>query len=114
MEDTIILILIFFFVGLSEVGMSIPMILGVIPPNWYYGFRVSKTVSNEKIWYQVNNYFGKDSLIAGVIVTVTALLLWRFGAGLSEEAIVMISLIVILIPMSVSIIRGFLYLNKLE
>ena len=60
--------LVFVASGLILAVLSIPLILGKIPPNGAYGFRVKKTMENPEIWYPVNTYAGK----------------WLLGIGLAE------------------------------
>lgn len=59
--------------GLLVVGLAIPMILGKLKPNGWYGFRTSKTLSDEKIWYPANTYIGKLLLGVGILWVLSAL-----------------------------------------
>jgi hypothetical protein len=45
--------------GVLMALLSVPIILGKIPPIGLYGFRVKKTMENPEIWYSVNAYSGK-------------------------------------------------------
>src|SRR5262245_2984893 len=56
--------------GLVFVVISIPFILGIVPPNSLSGFRVAKTFSGEMIWYAANRVMGYDLLAAGVVIIV--------------------------------------------
>jgi hypothetical protein len=47
--------------------ISIPLILGAVPPNGVYGFRIALTRSNPAIWYQANAFMGWALLVAAVI-----------------------------------------------
>lgn len=67
-----ILMYMFFFSGLLLAGLSIPMILGKIPPNGLYGFRVKKTMENPEIWYKANTYSGKLLLGVGLVISLAA------------------------------------------
>ena len=80
----IILMMLFLFSGLLLAALSIPMIMGKIPPNGLYGFRVKKTLDNPEIWYPVNAYSGKWLLAASL---VQALAVWVvvFGAALTAS-----------------------------
>lgn len=46
---------------------SIPMILGKVPRNLFYGFRTSYTMSSDAVWYRANRDAGISLLVAGVI-----------------------------------------------
>jgi uncharacterized membrane protein len=41
------------------VGLCIPLILGKVPPNAWYGFRVPKAYASDEHWYRINRYGGK-------------------------------------------------------
>jgi len=47
--------------------LSIPLILNLIPPQAWIGFRTSRTLSDETIWYRVNRFAGWALLISSVI-----------------------------------------------
>lgn len=54
-----ILMLMFLFSGALLTTLSVPLIMGKIPPNGLHSFRVKKTMENPDIWYPVNAYSGK-------------------------------------------------------
>ncbi len=67
-----------FFVctGLLLVGLSIPLLLRRIKPNYWYGFRVRKTLGDERIWYESNAYMAKWLLLLGSIHTVASIVFY--------------------------------------
>jgi hypothetical protein len=62
----------FLIMGLLLAGLSIPLILGIIPPNGLYGFRIRKTIENPEIWYPVNKRAGMWLLVLGICVILAA------------------------------------------
>jgi uncharacterized membrane protein len=84
-----------------------------VPPNYLYGFRTKKTLSNKEIWYKANKYMGKDLLVIGLILSVGALILLIFKDKLSVAVINWIGLALILIPLSIVLFRRLGYLSKL-
>ncbi len=44
------------FIGIVGVAVAIPMLLGKIPRNNFYGFRTKLTLSSDKIWYSTNRF----------------------------------------------------------
>jgi hypothetical protein len=50
--------ILFGVVGLLFIGLSIPLVLGRVPPNPFDGCRSTKTLSDSKIWYQVSLHGG--------------------------------------------------------
>jgi uncharacterized membrane protein len=52
--------------GLAVV-LGIPMALGIIPPNRFYGYRTRKTFSSAEVWYRANCFSGWSLVVAGVL-----------------------------------------------
>src|SRR5215831_8790377 len=44
--------------------VSIPLMLGLIPPNRFYGFRTVRTLSDRTLWFRVNRFAGVAFLVA--------------------------------------------------
>jgi SdpI/YfhL protein family len=44
--------------------VSIPLILKIVPPNRWYGFRTTRTLSNEDLWFRANCIAGWAFLAA--------------------------------------------------
>jgi|SRR5687767_3558300 len=87
--------LLFSMVGVLYIGLGIPLFLGRVPPNRLYGCRTKKTLSNHKIWYAVNRVTGRDLIIGGAAVVVTALGIFLFGQALDPNRATMILLTVL-------------------
>ena len=88
--------ILFALVGLLFIGLSIPLILGRVPPNSFYGCRTRKTLSDPKIWYEANRISGKDFLISGVLIFVASLVALVFGRGANPNNVV-ITLVSVLV-----------------
>ena len=71
-----ILLLVFVCSGLLLAAISIPLILGKIGPNPWYGFRVERTLSDPVVWYAVNAYSAKWLLAVGIVNIVSAVVLY--------------------------------------
>jgi uncharacterized membrane protein len=68
--------------------LSVPLILGRVPPNALYGFRVPSTLSDPSLWYQVNRYAGRRLLVVGVLAVVGAVgFSWIPGIGVDAYAL---------------------------
>jgi uncharacterized membrane protein len=50
--------------------LSIPLILGLVPPNRGYGIRTAKTLSNPEFWYSANRFGGWALLFSSGIYLV--------------------------------------------
>jgi hypothetical protein len=53
--------------------ISLPLILRLVGPNAWYGFRVKATLDNADLWYDANAYAGWRLLVAGVCTVVSAI-----------------------------------------
>jgi hypothetical protein len=72
--------------GILFVVAGIPMAQRRVPPNPWYGFRVTKTLTpgNERVWYDANAYCGNLMIVVGLVHTASAVLL-RYVPGLNNN-----------------------------
>lgn len=105
--------LLFAFVGLLFIALSIPLILRKVPPNWAYGYRTRKTLSDPKIWYQANHLFGKDFLISGLLTLFASLFMLAFGRGMDSDYAVITLLSVLLFSLAGAVWHSFKYVRQL-
>jgi hypothetical protein len=65
------------FIGLSVlfIVIELPLAMNLVKPNRLYGFRVLETLSDERVWYLVNSYAGKRSILTGIVTIVLAVVL---------------------------------------
>ena len=108
----IILKLLFLLSGLLLAAISIPMIMGKIPPNGLYGFRVKKTMENPEIWYPVNAYSGKWLLAAGLVQALAAVIAY-YIPGISLDIYAYIVLAVWVVVFGIALTASIHYLNSL-
>ncbi|GAB4396324.1 MAG: hypothetical protein OHK0052_17450 [Anaerolineales bacterium] len=106
------ILLLHVFSGLLLAVLAIPLILGRIPPNGLYGFRVPKTLRSETIWYAVNRHFGKRLLIASLLFVLGALLLF-FIPNIRLDAYALAALFWLLLTLGTAIYQSVRYLNTL-
>ena len=62
--------ILYFFVGILFMILSIPLIMNRIKVNKWYGIRFQETLKDETIWYKTNNKFGKKIFILGIFICV--------------------------------------------
>ena len=89
--DTAGFMIMFVCAALLIVGASVPLILRRAKPNRWYGFRTSKTLADERVWYEANAYSGRLLCGLGVILALgsTALrFVPRVGTSLVTYSIV--------------------------
>jgi uncharacterized membrane protein len=100
------------FAGVIFMIVSLPFILEKVPPNRWSGFRVHKTLSDEKIWYAANQIMGYDLLIAGIIILGTAIataIMIRSNPALANK----INLAVFILSLGVAAAHSFWALDRM-
>jgi hypothetical protein len=100
--------------GLLLAGLSIPLIVGLVPPNRFYGFRTAKTLSDAGIWYAVNRVAGWDTLAAGVTIVLASLAIAMWGSNWSADTRTFVNVVVVLGAIAFALIHPFLALARLE
>ena len=98
--------------GLVLAAVSVPLILGRIPPNGLYGFRVRKTMDHPEIWYPVNKFAGKRLLVASLLLVLVAIG-FSFIAGLSIDGYSYAVLSVWVVGFTIAIVSSVRYMNTL-
>jgi uncharacterized membrane protein len=53
--------------------VSVPLALGMIPRNRFYGFRTRRTLADDAVWYRVNRVAGFGIMIASAIYCAVAM-----------------------------------------
>ena len=111
-QEQLLLLVVFVGAGLLWIGISIPLLYEKIGPNWLYGFRTRKTLSNKEIWYKANKYMAKDFIILGCVQIFynLVLIVWPINilpllcAG---------NMLILIGGVAIILIRSLLYLRKL-
>lgn len=88
-------------------AVSIPLILGRVPPNGSYGFRTRLTLSSPDIWYRANAFSGWALLIAAGLSIGT---LWLVPDRVIARPWVPIAAFVI--PAILSLVASMIYLRR--
>jgi uncharacterized membrane protein len=94
--------LLFAGVGLLFVGLAIPLILGKVPPNPYYGCRTRRTLSDPRIWYEANRTSGKDFLVSGVLVFAASIGMLLFAQKSNPTHVVFALVAVLLVSIGIA------------
>lgn len=106
-------VLIGFVVPLVVLALSIPMILGKVPPNSAYGFRTPKTLSSDEVWYPANRAAGWFMLAAmAMSICFNLALSWAFPEWSVDRAVSWMTggtMILLLL----SVLASFIYLGRL-
>ena len=105
--------LLFALVGLLFVWLSIPLIRNRVPPNRFYGFRTAKTLSDAKIWYEVNHISGIDLFLAGVFITVASVTVFLIGQNWRIENVRLTLLLVMVFSLTGVAWHGYCVLRRM-
>jgi uncharacterized membrane protein len=113
MNEVTVFTILFALIGLLFIGISIPTILGRVPPNRYYGFRTKKTLSDPRIWYEANRLSGHDLLIAGAVVTASSLALLVLAQRWKPEYVLFTLLAVMSLSLAGALWHGHKIVSRL-
>jgi uncharacterized membrane protein len=81
--------LVFPLVSTVIAALGIPLWVGMVPPNHYYGVRNASTLADEAVWYAVNRAAGRDLVAVGAVALVLSTALLRTEIGGVAYAVVM-------------------------
>jgi uncharacterized membrane protein len=98
--------------ALLLIALCVPLILGKIGPNPWYGFRVRRTLENPTIWYKANAYAGKALIgpsIAMIVFSTTFYVFPVFNPPIYATACA----VVCLGSLGISAIFCFRYLGQI-
>ncbi len=90
--------------------LSIPLILGLVPPNRGYGIRTPKTMSEPKLWYSANRFGGWALLVSsGIYLALTVV----SPSAEKDFTVWLIHLAAFAIPLLVSVLLIRRFINRL-
>lgn len=113
MDPKTILFLVYLASGLLMASLSIPLIRGKVPPNPVYGFRVARTLRDERVWYPANRYASQWMLGTAVVMMLAASAAYFFMPGLGVAHFAILCLCVVLAGVGISLVQSFRYLRRL-
>jgi hypothetical protein len=107
------LLVLFVCSGLILVGLSIPLIMGKIGPNPWYGFRVERTLSDPVVWYAVNAYSAKWLLTVGIVNIASAVILY-FMPEIDVAVYASSCGVIALAGLAVGLLQSFRFLRSMN
>lgn len=95
---------------LITIVTALPLVFRIVPPNWFYGFRTRKTLSDSNIWYEAN-YVGGVSLLVASALTLAArwMLIQMFDRGVG----IALSMVVLAITTIAALIISMAQVSKM-
>lgn len=99
--------------GLVLSGLSIPLILGRVPPNPVYGFRLPSTLCDPTLWFPVNRVAGKWLLVGGVAIALAAVLFYLVP-GIGVDRYALCELAVVIASLLAAVAASVIHLRHLQ
>jgi len=65
-------------ISVISVATGLPMALGMIAPNRFYGIRTARTMADPEVWYATNTAGGMAMVVFGIASVIAIYLLHRF------------------------------------
>ena len=112
--STLLLMFMFVALGLLQVGIAVPLALRRVKRNYIYGVRLPKTLSNDAIWYDANEYGGRQLLwsgLASVLLTIIAYFVPELQS--SQQTYAYVCVAIYIVPLSVGLSSTLKYVAKL-
>ena len=100
-------------VGLLIIGLAIPLMLGKIKRNQWYGFRTPKTLSSDNIWYPANRTAAINLIVASIFIWAVAAFLYFAKAQMSPQTIVLTMAVLTILALVCAVAGSFIALRKL-
>lgn len=107
------LLFLFVGIGLLSIIIALPLIMRLIKPNPFYGFRIQRTLEDPQVWYSVNEYFARHLLIVGIL-HVFASIAFFFIPGISVDIYALSCMAVFVILFSRAMSQSFRYIKSLN
>ncbi|MGH2510582.1 MAG: SdpI family protein [Gammaproteobacteria bacterium] len=93
--------------------VAIPLVIGLIPRNPFYGFRIQKTLADERVWYSANRFAGVMLMLASIVYAAVALV-WPYSKHASDNfEIFLIHLAGFGLPLLVAFLLCWAYARRL-
>lgn len=96
--------------GVITMLSGLPLIRRRVPPNRWYGFRTPRTLRDERVWYEVNEYVGRLLIWYGTAIMATAVA-FALSPPLPEDVLVGSFLAVVTAGLLVLLVLSFRRLN---
>lgn len=106
MNDVTIASLLFAAAGLVYIALGIPLFRGRVKPNWWYGCRTTKTLSNEEIWYAVNRVTGRDMIAAGAALLIGSVVVFLLKNQMNSGFATVVLLTVLILGVAIMVLNS--------
>ena len=94
--------------------ISVPLILGKVGPNPWYGFRVRRTLEDPAVWYPANRYASWWMLSSAVLLMLVAAAAYYFLPGLGVAPYSLTCLAAAVVGLGLGFFQTLRYLRRLS
>ncbi len=84
--------------------LSLPLILGLIPPNRVYGVRTAETLADRDLWYRANRYGGWTLVVSSILYLGIAAIFPSVDVDERELGLWLLQLVVFVGPLIISLL----------
>ena len=99
-------------IALLIVCLAIPLAMGKIKRNPWYGFRTPRTLSSDEIWYSANRSAAVNMIVAGILIWVVAALLYVMKDQMPSQTVVIVMAGFTFAAMVFAVVKSFMSLSK--
>lgn len=110
MSDATALFVIFLLVGVILFVVGLPLMLRLIAPNGYYGYRTPRTLADATVWYPVNRALGAWFLAAGLLTQLVAGAV--YALQLNMQSALMVNTACVLVGVAAGIVHSTVLLFR--
>jgi uncharacterized membrane protein len=90
-------------IAIVNVLYGIPFIFKLVPPNRFFGFKMSSVLPDTDAWYYANRILGLGTLVSGLITGVVSLILPSFVSEYDRGTRVAVIMIAVIAPLTVAV-----------
>ncbi len=99
--------------GLTLIGIGIPLALGKIPMNQAYGVRFAKSFESDELWFKINRYGGKQFIIWSIPITLLGLIVLVFPTlATGTRNFLLVCCAAPIVFVLIAVIMSYRYANK--
>lgn len=91
---------------------AVPLIIGLVPRNRFYGVRTLKTLSDDRIWYSVNRLAAVALMVASSVYGIVAVFLPYDRSASDNFTIWGIHLVAFIVPIVIGLTLALRYAKR--
>jgi hypothetical protein len=105
------ILVLYVWCGMLLTVVAWPLLLGKIPPNPVYGFRLSPALDDPTIWYRTSTHSARRLIVVGACTIIAAIAL-IFVPGLTIDTYALDCLGIFLVVLIVGPVQSVRYMNS--